>query len=585
MSERTAHSPKRTVLSWIMTAVGLALVAVALWIGIRGAVAASELRTAKTVAYALRDQIMAGDTDAATASSATLIDHTSRAVELTSDPVWRAVELVPVLGPNLVAVGHSAAVVDALVADVAVPLIPLAGSLDLSVVAGASVDLEPLTAAAPALSDARDAVGPLRARALALDTDATLPVLRDAVIELTDLVDSTADAVESLDRAATLLPTMLGATEPRSYLLLVQNSAELRASGGLIGATAVLTASAGEITVSDQKSTNDYPVLAEPILPITPAEANLYGDKLGRYLMDVNLTPDFARTAELALAMAEPVYGRTFDGVFALDPYVLERVLAATGPVPVTENLVLTEANAVQVLLSDVYRDIADPRAQDAFFAAATGAVFDAVTSDAVDRRSLVAALVDGATDGRILLWSTDEAEQAVLAETTLAGSQPSESEQFVGLYLNDATGAKMDIYLGASAAVGCAPAGSEASHRAAVTLTSSAPKDAVATLSSYVTGNGIFGVKAGDIRTQVVIVLPPGAVVLSATRGDDKAATIALDDDGRTVATIPVQVAPGGSVTVTVDFTTTHVNLVAATPGVELTRPERGYAECSAAD
>ena len=579
MTDRTPRAPVRTALLWIALAFGLLVLAATLWVGLRGAAAADELRSAKTVAYTLRDQLMAGGTDAATASSATLIGHTSRAAELTSDPVWRAAELVPFVGPNLVAVGHSAAAVDTLAADVAAPLIPIAQSLDLSAMAGPSVDLAPLAAAAPVLAEARDAVAPARAQVRAIDTAATLPFIREAVDELTGLVETTANTVESLDRAATLLPTMLGGSEPRNYLLLVQNSAELRASGGLVGATAVLTASAGQISVSDQKSTNDFPVLAEPALPVTPAEANLYGDKLGRYLMDVNLTPDFARSAELALAMAEPVYGMSFDGVFAIDQYVLERVLVATGPVSVTQELVLSEANAVQVLLSDVYRDFSDPLAQDAFFAAATDAVFAAVTSDTVDPRALLAALVDGASQGRILLWSADEAEQAVLAETTLAGSLG--GKNFVGVYLNDATGAKMGFYLSADATVDCAPASTGATHRATVTLTSAAPTDAATSLPAYVTGYGIFGVVAGDTRTQVVVVLPTGATVLSATRGDDKLATIGTDDAGRTVMAIFTQVSPGESITVTVDFTTTAVDTVAATPGVALTHPKRGGAGC----
>ncbi|MCP2032208.1 hypothetical protein L1277_002307 [Okibacterium sp. HSC-33S16] len=581
MSERTPRAPIRTVLLWTLLAVGVLTVAAVAWIGLRGGAAADELRSAKAVAYTLRDQLLAGDTAGATASNAELIATTERAAELTSDVIWRAAEHVPFIGPNLSVVGESAAVVNALAADVARPLLPLAETIDFASVTGSAVDLAPLAAAAPALSEAREVVEPLRSRMRSLDTGAVLPFIRDAVSELDGLVETTADTVASLDRAATLLPAMLGGSEPRSYLMLVQNSAELRASGGLVGATAVLTASAGQISVSDQKSSADYPVLATPVLPVTPAEANLYGDKLGRYVMDVNLTPEFARSAELALAMAEPVYGRTFDGVVAIDPYVLGRVLAATGPVSVTPDLVLTDANVVQVLLSDVYRDVADPLAQDAFFAAATDAVFAAVTADGVDPRALLGALIDGASAGRILLWSAHDDEQEALAETTLAGSLPAATENAVGFYLNDATGGKMGVYLDASANMGCAPADTGATHRAEITLTSTAPADAGAALPEYVTGNGIFGVLAGEIRTQVLVVLPPGAQVLTATRGDDKLATIGRDDAGRTVVSIFVQVAPGESVTVTVDVVADTVETVVSTPGVELSHPERGYVQC----
>lgn len=580
---RTHRAPVRTAVLWSVLLLGLLVVAAALWVGLRGVAAADELRSAKSAATVLRDNLASGDTDAATASAVVLLDHTNRAVELTADPIWGAVEHVPVVGPNLVAVRQGAAVVDAMVADVARPLIPVVAGIDLAIVGGARVDLEPLAAAAPAVAAVREVVDPLRSAAREIETGATLPFIRDAVGELTALVESTADAVDSLDRATALLPGMLGGDGTRNYLLLVQNSAELRASGGLVGATAVLTASDGVLSVSNQKSTFDYPVLTDPILPVSAAEANLFGEELGRYIMDVNLTPDFARSAQLALAMAGPVYGMAFDGVVAIDPYVLERVLAATGPVDVGGTLVLNEESVVRVLLSEVYRDIADPRAQDAFFAAATDAIFGAVTSGAVDPAALLAAVADGAADGRILLYSAREPEQSVLAETTLTGSLPAASEEFVGIYLNDATGAKMGFYQAAEARVTCAEPGDSATHRATVTLTSSAPTDAATALSEYVTGNGIFGVVAGDIRTQVLVVLPAGASVADATRGDDKLATVGKDDDGRTLVSMFVQISPGESVTVTVDFTASGVDSVAGTPGVAIAHPERGHVDCSA--
>ncbi|WP_420898141.1 DUF4012 domain-containing protein [Cryobacterium suzukii] len=46
----------------------------------------------------------------------------------------------------------------------------------------------------------------------------------------------TSATLEGMNRAATLLPAMLGATEPRNYILLFQNPAELRSTGGIPGA-------------------------------------------------------------------------------------------------------------------------------------------------------------------------------------------------------------------------------------------------------------------------------------------------------------------------------------------------------------
>lgn len=575
------RAPTRAALTWSVLLLGLLAAIAALWVGSRGLAAADELRSARTVASALGDDLLSGTANTSMTSTAALLAHTSRAVELTADPVWALVEHVPFVGANLVAVRQSAVIVDALAADVVRPLVPVAESVDSASFAGATIDLEPLAAAAPTVSAARDAIVSIRSATRAIEGRATLPVIRDAVAQLSELVETTATTVESLDRATTLLPGMLGGGGTRNYLLLVQNSAELRASGGIVGATAILSASDGVLTVSDQKSTRDYPRLDAPVLPLTPAEANLHGEVLGQYIMDVNLTPDFARSARLAIAMAEPVYGIAFDGAITIDPYVLEGVLAATGPVAVGGGVVLDADNAVRVLLSDVYRDIPDPRVQDEFFGVVTTAVFSALSSGSAAPRALLDAIGRGAAEGRVKLFSTNAGEQAVLAETSLAGLPL--SGDIAGVYLNDATGAKMGFYLDVEAELSCnADAADGADHRVAVTLSSSASPDAGDALPAYVTAGGHYGVPPGDIRTQVLVVLPDGASVISATGGDAGLPTIARDDSGHTVVSMMTQLSPGTSTTVVLGVNAGAIDALVGTPGIRFTSPERGHAHCS---
>ena len=73
--------------------------------------------------------------------------------------------------------------------------------------------------------------------------------------------------------------------------------------------------------------------------------------------------------------------GVDVSGVISLDPVSLSYLLEATGPVALPTGDVLTSENAVDLLLNGVYLRYADPRDQDAFFAAAAGSVFGALTS------------------------------------------------------------------------------------------------------------------------------------------------------------------------------------------------------------
>jgi Protein of unknown function (DUF4012) len=64
-----------------------------------------------------------------------------------------------------------------------------------------------------------------------------------------DSLDPAALTTATAARAVRLLPPMLGANGPREYLLLVQNNAEQRATGGIPGSVALLRAVDGAVTV------------------------------------------------------------------------------------------------------------------------------------------------------------------------------------------------------------------------------------------------------------------------------------------------------------------------------------------------
>ncbi|MET1016099.1 MAG: DUF4012 domain-containing protein [Leifsonia flava] len=577
MTTKTEFSPRapvRVFFLWTLLVLLVGVIVAGSWIGIRGASAADELSQARSLASGLSEAMGAGDVEDAADSVEEASGHTASAVSLTSDPVWRVAEWLPFVGANLAAVRQSAQAVDDLVTEVASPLLPLAGELDAGSFAGASIPIQPLVDAAPTAADARKSAEGISERVDAIQTGQVLPFVRDAVAELTELVAEVTHTVQAIDRATTLLPAMVGADRARNYLVLFQNNAELRASGGLPGATAVLTALGGEITLTAQRSSLDYPQLAEPALPLTAAETALYGTILGRFVQDVNLTPDFSRTGALARAMAEPVVGMSIDGVIAIDPHVLSYVLEATGPVELADGSVLSSDNAVQVLLSEVYAAIEEPTDQDAFFASVTREVFAAVTSDDVDPARLLAAIVRGSDEGRIRLWSADAGEQAVLAETTLAGVASADSDPVLGVYLNDATGAKMGYYLDGIVTSTCT--GTE--RRVTVELISEAPADAATSLPRFVTGGGVYGVPVGSVRTQVLVVLPRGAHAVTYADSDR---TVIRDDDGRVVVAQLVEVEPGGAVSVVVDYTDAGDARIDTTPGLAVNSPEGGQAPC----
>ncbi len=81
--------------------------------------------------------------------------------------------------------------------------------------------------------------------------------LRGPVSTIQTKIDDAKSAADSANLAAKLLPDMLGQKGTRRYLLLVQNNAEIRSTGGIPGSFAILKAKNGKLSMGFQGSYQD----------------------------------------------------------------------------------------------------------------------------------------------------------------------------------------------------------------------------------------------------------------------------------------------------------------------------------------
>ncbi|TAM69490.1 MAG: DUF4012 domain-containing protein [Microbacteriaceae bacterium] len=601
MSEPAAARPRsrRRIVWWVVLAVLLLLFGCGVWVTARAFQAKGDLQTSVALVSTIQSQIAAGDAKAATVTTAALEKRVHAARAATSDPIWRAAEIIPVLGANLTAVRELSSVASEVTDRSIRPLARIAGSLSLSGFKPADgvVPLQPLVRVAPTITAANAALQEGLSTVRRIDTSGTLGVVTDAVSRLRAGLQAAGTATDALSRATRLLPDMLGLNGPRTYLLVVQNNAEARSTGGIVGALALIRTQDGAIRLVQQASSSDFPNFPSPVLPLPAATQRLYGDITGEFIQDVTLTPSFPLSAELAREMWKLRFGTEVDGVISIDPVALSYLLTATGPVTVGTGDELTSDNVVRVLLSEAYARYSDPLQQNAFFASVAAAVFEKVARGGVDPRAMVTALARAGAEHRILLWSAHATEQSSIAQTTLAGTLPvsSPTHHDFGVYLNDATGAKMDYYLHTSVQVGMAGcrADKRPNYSVSVTLSSSAPADAATTLPPYVTGAGLSGVAPGDIHTAVAVYAPPGAVLLAVQSAGKNVAVQRAEDEGHAVAHVFVRLTPGQSVTFDFQFVGASAPPagqadsasvgVQATPGVSATEVRRMALPCSA--
>lgn len=577
---------------WVVLTLVLLLALAVAWVGVRGVLAKNHLEAAVGDVDMLRSNLTQGDGAAAKKTAERLESNAASARSLTGDPVWGAAEYVPFFGPNLRAVREVAVVVDDVAHGAVSPVAGVVGGLNQDSFApkGGKVDLAPIEHAQPAVAKATRTLASAGKDAAGIDTSGTLSPVTRAVDQLRNALSSVAQQADVANRIVQLAPAMLGHDGDRKYLLLFQNNAELRAGGGIPGAVALLDVQDGRIHLENQSAGGSFGPYDKPVLPLDEETEGLYGAITGRYMQDVTLTPRFDTSAELARAMWKQKFGDQVDGVLALDPVTLGYMLKATGPVQLPTGDTLTSDNAAKVLLSDVYAKYPDPSVQDVFFASAASAVFDKVSSGGFDAKQFIAGLTQAAGENRVRLWSANSAEERQISGTAVAGDLPTETAQSreFGVYLNDATGAKMDYYLQKDVAVGSAVcrADGRPTSVVVVTLKSTAPADAATSLPEYVTGAGNFGVEPGKVRTNVLVYAPKDAIYLSATQ-DGKPAGVqpALDGDNAVVQT-QVLLSPGQTTTLRIAFLGDAANAKAAvraesTPGVQQTEVQPAKFTC----
>jgi hypothetical protein len=511
--------------------------------------ARAALTSASDHAKDLKSALTGGDADRAARALHDLRLDTERARQQTDGPIWRAAAHLPLIGDNFGAIATVAGVLDVVADEAAPPIIALGSGLDPQTFApsGGKVDLAELKRIAPAATKASSVLAAQAPRLDALDIASLYGRIAGPLEELQGEFQSARRAAQAAALTATLAPDLLGASGPRNYLLVVQNNAELRSTGGIVGAFVILHAKGGKLTIDEPGSNADLiGGIGRPVLALSDEETVLFSSAMGTDVRDTNFTPDFPRAAALDQAIVAKRLGKSVDGVLSVDPVALSYLLRGTGNVKLADGTVLTPENAVRVLLSDVYREYTDPREQDAYFAAAAKAVFDRVASGSGDSAETVKALSAGVSERRIMFWSAKAAEQEKLASTALANALPGATDSpALGVYLNDSTNSKLQYYLDAKTtaeSTSCSSAGSQT----IITTTTLASRVPIASssLPDYVLGAS----RAGEQDIVVRMYGPAGGLVTSVTLDGREQPFSVLHHNGRPVAYVIARLRPGSS-------------------------------------
>lgn len=243
-----------------------------------------------------------------------------------------------------------------------------------------------------------------------------------------------------------LLEELLGGNGPRTYLFLLQNNQEMRATGGFIGSYAIIDISQGIIRRFFVDGIfNPDGQLKENIVPPKPIQKI----SAGWSLHDSNWFPDFPTSAEKAIFFYEKTGGPTVDGVITLTPTVMQKLLTVTGPITLPQyGLTVDADNFIPVVQEQVEvkfdKDFNEPKR---VLADLSRVLFEKVFSlqDRSASRQIAEALVMGLNEKHILLYARHPETEAIINEAGWSGRVLDTAKDYLSVIHTNINGYKTD--------------------------------------------------------------------------------------------------------------------------------------------
>lgn len=494
-----------------------------------------------------------------------------------SSPLWMVASIIPVYGQDISGMRDLMTALDDAFDEGLVPLTKTleANPPDSLISADRRINVAAVTQLLDAVQDAAPSMQKCA------DVAESLPEMH--IEQLKSVVDPAKEKLTTINatfqKAAALAPVagpVLGANGNRTYLIVAQNSAELRSSGGFPGSMGTLEIRDGEIILNDFAKVYDVLTDTNPSsVSITDEEYALFGAASMDCPRDAGIDPDFTRVASIWAASYEERNAAHLDGVISITPSVVQDILAIVGPVTLSDGTELTGSNATKVLQSDIYwkylAEGADPdgtggAVTDALFAQAAHETFNKLFSN-LNADTLIkfaSCMAKDMEDRTVMFWLTDEGDQAILASLDCSGAlndDPMRPE--LGVFFSLWVGSKMGWYVDIDNQVLESKKNADGSYtyKMQTTFTDTVSSEEIVAGGEYIIGD-IYDYEYGILYPCLYIYAPAGgsisnlesnsSVAFEEARHDGlqafKAWRIVLRPDQPIVCTYTVTTAPNAS-------------------------------------
>lgn len=352
--------------------------------------------------------------------------------------------------------------------------------------------LQTVAAQASALPQLAPGLSALRTTLATID-GAGLPTQWDAALQASPSLLTLAEAATQLGPQ---LPALLGMDRPKTYLVLIQNNHELRATGGFIAAIGRITLDKGKLT--DLDFVDSYAIYrTDGLYPPAPAAMQTYMSIPVLVMRDANWSPDLPTAAQVARTLYKSDTGIEVDGIATIDLHAVRRLFGALGEMqvegfetPITGDNIEEQivklwerpAESSVAVGGDTEEALGEWWSQrKEFIPRLVDAAMRKLEDSAIDYFAAGAAVAEALEERSIQVWLAQEEAAAVLAAQGWDGAlRPEADQDFLAVIDTNMGYNKVDAAIERALDYRVAwPQGADQPAQATLTLTYTHPIDA----------------------------------------------------------------------------------------------------------
>lgn len=267
-----------------------------------------------------------------------------------------------------------------------------------------------------------------------------------SLASLGEIPKNFSDKLASLDLGSAWAEFFLrvsGYYNPRVYLVMFQNNAEMRATGGFMGSYALIAMDEGNLEIKKlegiYQASGQQRISVVPPLPIQKVSPTWM-------FHDANWFFDFPSSAKAISWFYEKTGGPTVDGVIVMTPELVSRLLALTGPIALPEfNTTLDAQNFITTIQYEVEiqykeRGLHDPKE---ILAHATPLLINRLAL--LDKQQLFATIFESLEHKEILFYFDRPEEEAFMNYLHWGGTVSQAPGDYIAVVNTNVNGFKTD--------------------------------------------------------------------------------------------------------------------------------------------